>query len=93
MQNAAMSAFMASHQLGETAGAACASLAGTSGGAFARVTLDAQGKVTASTVFSDAGASDALRTCITKQLATATLPVVPGMPPQAIEISFKPSEH
>ncbi|MEO8844838.1 MAG: thioredoxin family protein [Kofleriaceae bacterium] len=93
MQNAAMSAFMAAHQLGETAGAACASLAGTSGGAFARVTLDAQGKVTASTVFSDAAATDALRTCITKQLATATLPVVAGMPPQPIEIQFKPTDH
>ena len=93
MQNAAMSAFMASRQLGEMAGAACASLAGTSGGAFARVTLDAQGKVTASTIFTDAAATDALRTCITKQIATASLPVVPGMPPQAIEINFKPTEH
>jgi tetratricopeptide (TPR) repeat protein len=93
MQNAAMSAFMAAHQLGETAGAACAGVAGTSTGAFARVTLDAQGKVTASTVFTDPGASDAVRACITKQLAAATLPVVPGMPPQAIEIPFKPADH
>jgi thiol-disulfide isomerase/thioredoxin len=93
MQNAAMSAFMAAHQLGETAGAACASVAGTSAGAFARVTLDPQGKVTASTVFTDAAGTDALRACITKQLASATLPVVPGMPPQPIEIAFKPSDH
>ncbi|MEO6777261.1 MAG: thioredoxin family protein [Kofleriaceae bacterium] len=90
MQNAAMSAFMAAHQLGATAGAACAHVAGTSEGAFARVTLDARGKVTASTVFTDAAANDALRACITTQLASATLPVVPGMPPQAIEIPFKP---
>jgi hypothetical protein len=93
MQNAAMSAFMAGHQLGVTAGAACASVAGTSESAFARVTLDAQGKVTASTVFTDAAATDALRACITKQLASAKLPVVPGMAPQPIEIAFKPTSH
>lgn len=84
---------MASRQLGATTGAACASLAGTSASAFARVTVDGQGKVTASTVFADAAATDAVRACITKQLAAATLPVVAGMPPQAIEILFKPSEH
>jgi hypothetical protein len=93
MQDSAMKAFMATRELGATAGAACASAAGKAQRAFAQVTLGADGKVTSSTVFTDATATAALRACITKQLATATLPVVPGMPPQPIEITFAPADH
>lgn len=93
MQKAAMGAFMAARQLGASVAAACKSAAGKSQSAFARIVLDADGKVTSSTVFTDATATDALRTCITKQLAGATLPIVPGMPPQPIEITFVPVDH
>lgn len=93
MQDAAMKAFMATRELGATAGAACAKAAGKAQRAFARVTLGPDGKVTASTVFTDAGAPAALRSCLTKQLAAATLPVVAGMEPQPIEITFGPNEH
>jgi thiol-disulfide isomerase/thioredoxin len=88
LQQAAMAVFTASRKLGDAAGAACASAAGKSETAFARVALDAQGRVASSIVFTDAAGTDALRACITKQLAAATLPVVPGMQPQPIEIAL-----
>jgi thioredoxin-like negative regulator of GroEL len=89
MQQAAMAAFTAARALANNVASACTSVAGTSEGAFANVALDAGGKVTSSTLFVEASATEALRSCLTKNLAGATLPIVPGMPPQAIEIRFK----
>jgi len=89
-QNAAMNAFMASHKLAATVATACQSSAGKSKRAFARVELDGSGKVTASSVFLDADAAPALRACIAKNLAGATLPVVAGFPTPPLEIDFAP---
>ena len=87
LQRAAEGVFTAIHKLGGDIATACKSMAGKSTGAFARVALDDSGKITSSTIFLD-GANDPLRACIAKQLATAKLPVIPGMPPQPIEIRF-----
>ena len=87
---AAMAAFGAAHKLGETAGAACASGAGTSTEAFAQVALDGAGKITAATLYVDDGASPTLRACLSSHLVGATLPVASGFPMQPIEIRFKP---
>jgi tetratricopeptide (TPR) repeat protein len=87
---AAMTMYMATMQLGQTVAHACAEEAGSSDGAFARVTLDASGKVTSSSLYLPAGASADLRACITAQLATATLPTAPGLHLPPIAISFTP---
>ena len=87
---AAMATYMAAEGLGRSAGQACAAKAGTSDGAFAHVTVDGSGKVTSSTVYLPAGGSEALRACITAQLAAAALPVSPGVHVPAIEIAFAP---
>jgi hypothetical protein len=44
--------------------------------------------VTSATVFADADASADLRACVAGKLVGATLPVVPHMTPQPIEITF-----
>ncbi len=87
-----MALFTATRTLGETVAKACAADAGDSAAAYAHVTLDAAGKVTASVLYLEPTAPAALAACLTKNLATAKLPVVPGLttvPP--INIDFKPS--
>lgn len=86
----AMAAYMATMQLGQTVGQACAAKAGSIDGAFARVTLDGSGKVTASQLYLPSGASADLGACITAQLAAATLPAAPGVHVPPIAISFAP---
>ena len=90
---AAMAQFAATRKIGETVAKACATDAGDSIAAYAHVTLDGAGKVTASRLYVEPSAPGTLSACLTKNLATVTLPVLAGMPPPTINIDFKPPTH
>jgi hypothetical protein len=67
---------------------ACQQHAGKAKEAYARLELDPQGKITSSTLLLEPGASAALRDCLTKELATATLPPVDGQSEAHVSLRF-----
>jgi len=77
--------------LAERLGQSCRSTSGSAEEAHVRVRLDAQGHVVSSVLMLEPGASDALRKCLTTEIASSVLP--PGDLQVTLFITFRQLLH